>query len=88
MPEETFTAPHDAQCPKCRGPMVVANVREAEKVDLVRAESALDRATPAARRSYKRIEGTTLFALVCSTCGFVEWYARDPRVLRWRPTAR
>ena len=53
---------------------------------MIRAESALDRATPAARRSYKRIEGTTLFALVCTTCGFVEWYARDPKVLRWKPT--
>jgi predicted nucleic-acid-binding Zn-ribbon protein len=85
MPEETFTAPHDARCPKCNGHMVVANLRQAEQFDLVRAESALDRATPSARRNYKRIEGTTLFALVCSTCGYTEWYARDPRVLRWKP---
>ncbi len=85
MPDETFTAPHDARCPKCKGAMAVANVRDAEKVDLVRAESALDRATPVARRQYKHVVGTTLFALVCTTCGYVEFYARDPKVLRWQP---
>lgn len=88
MPEETFTAPHDARCPKCKGVMAVANLRDAERVDLIRAESALDRATPSARRSYKRVEGTTVFALVCTTCGFIEWYARDPKVFRWQPTGR
>ncbi len=86
MPEEMFTAPANAICPKCGGTMAVANTREAESIDLVRAESAIDRVTPAARRAYKRIEGTTVFALVCTTCGYIEWYARDPRVLRWQPT--
>ena len=68
--------------------MAVANLRDAERVDLIRAESALDRATPAARRSYKRVKGTTVFALVCMTCGFIEWYARDPKVFRWQPSGR
>lgn len=85
MADNTFTAPVNAPCPKCGGMMAVANLRDADKIDLIRAETVLDRATPAARRSYKRVEGTTVFALVCTTCGYIEWYARDPRVLRWQP---
>lgn len=85
MADRSFTAPAQAPCPKCGGTMAVAHPRKADQLDLIRAETAMDRATPAARRAYKNVEGTTVFALACTTCGYIEWYARDPRVLRWQP---
>lgn len=69
-------------CPKCRSNDIIANVRPLD-LGHGNAQHTAQLATYANPNAFlfKGKQSTTMAAWVCAECGYVEFYADDPRAL-------
>jgi predicted nucleic-acid-binding Zn-ribbon protein len=71
------------KCPKCGGADIIS---DAKAIDRSHGGVELDMSVATFRRPdaliFKEKEMTTVSAWVCASCGFVEFYADDPRRIR------
>ncbi len=72
-------------CPKCNSTEIIANVRPLDGTDsgIRTAELATYRNPDALL--FTGAQKTPMRAWVCAQCGFVEFYAADPKALKVTP---
>lgn len=72
-------------CPKCGGEDVIADVKVVDRGEYGHAfEMTLARAARPGALAAKDERPTTVSAWVCAGCGFIEYYADNPTVLKPR----
>ena len=70
------------RCPKCQSQDIIVNVRPLDRGH-ANAEQTAQLATYRQPDAFlfKGKQATTMSAFVCAECGYVEFYADDPRAL-------
>jgi predicted nucleic-acid-binding Zn-ribbon protein len=70
------------RCPKCNSSEIIANARAIDRAD---GNANLDMTVATYRNPealiFKGMQNTTISAWVCAGCGYIEYYADNPREL-------
>ncbi len=73
-------------CPKCASEDVIADAKVVDRGEYGHAfEMTLARAARPGAPAAKDERPTTVSAWVCAGCGYIEYYADNPAVLKPRP---
>jgi predicted nucleic-acid-binding Zn-ribbon protein len=69
------------RCPKCQSTSIIANVTPLDASDSGYREAELAVYARPTALVFTGKQSTTMSAWVCDDCGFVEFYAANPKVL-------
>ena len=72
------------RCPKCQSSDIITNVRPLDETRNWERTIRLECYRNPERVLFKGAQSTTLTACVCAGCGYVEFYAEDPKALKVR----
>ncbi len=73
---------HNHKCPKCSGTDIITNARVLTRINAAEGDLTLATYDNPEALLFKGKQSTIVSAWVCAGCGFTEWYAADPNVLR------
>jgi predicted nucleic-acid-binding Zn-ribbon protein len=70
------------RCPKCQSTDIIGDVRPLDRTDDGTYTAQLATYRNPGAMLFRGAQKTPLRAWVCAECGFVEFYAEDPKVLK------